>query len=448
MRTDRNQFSIPTQGPYYKLETSTQGTRWLNQTFFIEAMPANVVFAARKALAVSRDIGSLQRDFAGSLYTDSHLFRKLRYSAISDLIHPDPALISDLLPIPAEILDTYLKLPSKNPRVEDLAKRVTGEAPNRYAKAQALQQYLRSHYGYSLVLRGTPNNKDPIAMFLFEVRQGHCEYFASAMTLMLRQLGIPARLVNGFRIGEYNSLGDNWIVRQYDAHSWVEAYFPPYGWLEFDPTPTEFRGERSAFSRWISNFRDAVDLWWWEGIVNYDSSKQYGVISALYSGLERGQSEAKEFMTRALDKGRESVSWIRAKDLPSAIRKQWFWALLLIAIAAAALVRRWRRQLWGRIFRALHRGNAGVAAASFYREALGLLGDHGFKLDRGQTQLEFARSLQPHPSHDPFLALTQMYNSIRFGGPGKAFGQKDAQTQLRLLRIALHKPPQKPAIPE
>jgi len=444
IRTNRNQSSIPTQGPYYKLETSTQGTQWLNQTFFVEALPTNVVFAARKVLAVSRDVGSLRKDFADSLYTDRHLSRKLRYSVISDPIRPDPALISDLLPIPPQILATYLQLQSNDPRIAELAKRVTAGAPNRFAKAQAVQNYLRSNYGYSLVLRGTPNSKDPIATFLFDIRKGHCEYFASAMTILLRQLGIPSRLVNGFRTGEYNSLGKNWIVRQYDAHSWVEAYFPPYGWVEFDPTPTEFPGVQSRFARMISNLRDAVDLWWWEGIVNYDASKQFGMISALYSGLEKGRNRASQFAAAALDKGREGMSRAQLGEFLAAAGKKWIWALPILPLAAGVLIGRWRRRFCGWIYRSWYRGNSRVAAASFYREALAILGDRGFLIDRGQTPLEFALSLGPHPARIPFLTLTKMYNSIRFGSPDQQLDHEAAQAQLRSLRNSLRKSRQIP----
>jgi protein-glutamine gamma-glutamyltransferase len=437
MRTDRGQIVIPTQGHYYKLETSTQGMRWLNQTFFIEALPTNVVFAARKVLAVTRDVGNLRKDFFDSLYTDPHLFRKLRYSAISDPIQPNPALISDRLPIPTGILAVYLQLPAEDPRIAELAGSVTRQAPTRYAKARVLEQYLRSNYGYSLVLRGTPNSRDPLATFLFDVRKGHCEYFASSMVVMLRSIGIPARLVNGFRAGEYNSLGDNWVVRQYHAHSWVEAYFPPYGWVEFDATPADPHGSRNKLVQFMANLTDAIDLWWWEDVINYDSSKQYGMISALFSGLERGQNKAKELLTSSYEKGRMGLAWIRSPQFLAAISRFGLLGVSAILLAAALMVRRWRRHGRSWLQRALHPGNTQIAAASFYREALALLADRGFKLDPGQTPLEFAHNLGHHPSRQPVLALTQMYNSIRFGPPGMPFDHAEAKTQLHLLRDSL-----------
>ena len=103
-------------------------------------------------------------------------------------------------------------------------------------RAKDIERYLQSNYGYTLQLPGLQES-DPLANFLFERKKGHCEYFATSMAMMLRTLGIPARIVNGFRGGEYNDLSNSYIVREKDAHSWVEAYFPEYGWASFDPTP-------------------------------------------------------------------------------------------------------------------------------------------------------------------------------------------------------------------
>jgi protein-glutamine gamma-glutamyltransferase len=438
-RSNLRQFPIPTQGRYYKLEDSTQGINWIEQTYFMEALSTNVVFAAHKVLAVSHDVGSLHRDSAESLYTEAHTEKKLRYSVISDPIRPDPKNMSDLLPIPPEILGTYLQLPPEDPRIADLAKQITKNASTRYAKAQALEEYLRSNYRYSLVLRGTPNSKDPLAMFLFDVRAGHCEYFASSMAIMLRQLGIPSRLVNGFRTGEYNSIGNSWTVRQYHAHSWVEAYFPPYGWTEFDPTPADPEHSQSELARIVSNLTDAIDLWWWEGVVNYDSSKQFQVLSTVYSVFEKFRARADSAWRRASETTRATVSLIRSPAMMPALIKNWFLWMPCLALALLFAIRPLRRRVFGGMRRAFYQGNPRVVAASFYAEALALLGGRGFRLGPGQTPMEFARSLGGHPSGASLLALTQLYNSVRFGPPDLPFDQLEAQTQLRQLRNSLRK---------
>ena len=124
---------------------------------------------------------------------------------------------------------------------------MTAGAETPAQRARAIEGHLRQDYGYTLELLSKPVD-DPLAYFLFVRKKGHCEYFASSMAVMLRTLGIPARVVNGFRGGEYNDLTGSYIVREKDAHSWVEAYFPEYGWVTFDPTPAGQAG--STATRW------------------------------------------------------------------------------------------------------------------------------------------------------------------------------------------------------
>jgi len=131
----------------------------------------------------------------------------------------------------------YLQLPENlDPRIPQLARKITATADNSYDKSIVLESYLRRNFGYTLNLSGKPG-ADPLAQFLFVTKAGHCEYFASAMAVMLRTLGIPSREVNGFLPGQFNDLAGDYIVRGSDAHSWVEAYFPGSGWITFDPTP-------------------------------------------------------------------------------------------------------------------------------------------------------------------------------------------------------------------
>jgi transglutaminase-like putative cysteine protease len=433
IRSNRQHDQVRENGSfYYKLENSMQGTTLLDQTFFIEALSTDVVFAAHKVLAVSRDVGSLQRDSGENLYTEQHYSRKLRYTAVSDPVRPDPANLSDLTPIPPEILATYLQLPPGDSRIGDLAREISATAKGKYAKAQAVEQYLRSNYTYSLVLSGPPNSQDPLATFLFDVRRGHCEYFASAMTIMLRNLGIPARLVIGFRTGEYNRIGGNFTVRQYDAHSWVEAYFPPYGWIEFDPTPPDPRYSRSAFVRWLDDLSDAFTLWWWEGVVNYDSSKQFRLLVRLGSGIADVQQMIGRFVAWA-------ASMIHPPTLSSSVPQGWLYWMLPIPLLLLVLLKSWRRRIFSLSRRILHRRNRRVAATTFYAEALALLGAHGIRREQAQTPMEFAQSLGQHPAAAPFLDLTRIYNAVRFGPPGVPFRNSEAESLLRFLRKSLRR---------
>jgi len=111
-----------------------------------------------------------------------------------------------------------LELLGRLPRVKALAEQITAKASTSAEKAAAIENYLRAHYGYTLQLpKTTP--RDPIANFLFERYRGHCEYFASSMAVMLRSIGIPSRVVNGFSGGEFNDITSEYVVRASDAHS-------------------------------------------------------------------------------------------------------------------------------------------------------------------------------------------------------------------------------------
>ena len=141
-------------------------------------------------------------------------------------------------------LASYASLPASGyriaavlDRIHKLALQVTAGAATPYDKAKAIEKYLRGNYVYTLTPPQTPAGVDPLDYFLFNTKQGYCEFFASAMGDMLRSLGIPTRLVNGFGPGLFDTTTNASVVRGEDAHTWVESYFPGYGWIPFEPTP-------------------------------------------------------------------------------------------------------------------------------------------------------------------------------------------------------------------
>jgi hypothetical protein len=130
---------------------------------------------------------------------------------------------------------TYRPSPTLS-RVRDLALKVTEGRTNPYDQAAAIENYLRSSFNYATNVADPPRDVDPEEFFLFTTKSGYCEYFATAMGDMLRSLGIPTRLVNGFGPGQFDEKLQRYVVRESDAHTWVEAYFPHYGWIPFEPT--------------------------------------------------------------------------------------------------------------------------------------------------------------------------------------------------------------------
>ncbi len=138
--------------------------------------------------------------------------------------------------LPAEIRARYLALPDNLPeRVYDLARDLTASSATPYDRAIAIQAYLRT-FPYSTNVPLPPPGRDVADYFLFDLQTGYCDYYATAMTVLARAAGLPARLVAGYATGSYDNIQKRYVVSAQDAHSWVEIYFSGIGWVEFEPT--------------------------------------------------------------------------------------------------------------------------------------------------------------------------------------------------------------------
>ncbi|HXO22076.1 MAG TPA: transglutaminase domain-containing protein, partial [Thermoanaerobaculia bacterium] len=166
-------------------------------------------------------------------------------------------------------------------RMSELAERVMGQGPAA-ERARRLELHLMQNYGYTQDFAGR-STADPLDDFLFRYKSGHCEYFASAMVLMLRSQGIPARLVTGFLGGEYNPFEGYTIVRNSNAHAWVEAYLAGEGWRIFDPTPPAGRPTEGGDDSW-SVARQVYDflLFRWDRyVLTYGVTDQIQIVDDL-----------------------------------------------------------------------------------------------------------------------------------------------------------------------
>lgn len=143
------------------------------------------------------------------------------------------------------ILSLYTRLPAGlSQQIKDLAVNATSGAANMYDKVVALESYLRSHYTYDTAITAPPAGTEATQWFLFQSKRGYCNYFASAMALMARELGIPARVAAGYTYGKFNPATESWDINGTDAHAWTQVYFAGYGWVNFEPSQTF-----STFSR-------------------------------------------------------------------------------------------------------------------------------------------------------------------------------------------------------
>lgn len=146
-----------------------------------------------------------------------------------------------LLEVPTDypdwVIERYMQLPEGTPeRVLGLARDLTATEPTPYERAVAIESYLRENYPYTLEVDVPPPSQDVVEYFLFDLRKGYCDYYATSMVVLARAAGLPARLAVGYASGTYEASRARYVVTQADAHAWVEVYFPGYGWIPFEPT--------------------------------------------------------------------------------------------------------------------------------------------------------------------------------------------------------------------
>jgi hypothetical protein len=359
-------------------------------------------------------IRAITQDQTESLHYPGHGYSPFSYEVFSDTGLPSPEELrrapSDY---PAEIRRIYLLLPDLDPRVAELAKQVTASAANNYDRAVALEQHLRSNYTYTLDPTGI-DAENPIGSFLFQARSGYCEYFAAAMAAMLRTQGIPARLVNGFQTGTYNRVGKDFIVRGRDAHSWVEVYFPDYGWIPFDPTPAD---PNPVVAGAFDDYLDAASLFWSEWIINYDFAHQ----AQLAREVERDsrqfqrdfQKRVRRFQRLAIRLAYRIEGWLMSHKLIVFLIMLAILGALIAAekgdsIAELRFLLAWK-------FRRRDRPLSPAEATLTYGRFLKTLHKKGFRKPPSQTPREFALSFVGTRLSWSILEFTRLYNALRFG---------------------------------
>lgn len=214
--------------------------RELIQTFYIEQDQSNLIFAAQEVESLFFPTTYLLEDRYGGLRSPVQLSKGMVYSVVSQIPRYDPMFLRRARPVITTGLNwrTYMDVPQQLPdRVRGLATQVTAGSTNAYDRMDRLSQYLSTQYRYNLDIPTVKPGHDAIDEFLFVQKEGYCEQFATALAVMGRTVGVPTRLVTGYTPGTLNRLTGYWEVRGSDAHGWVEAYFPAFGWVPFDPSP-------------------------------------------------------------------------------------------------------------------------------------------------------------------------------------------------------------------
>jgi hypothetical protein len=402
----------------------------IRYTVFLEPVATDAVFVPGRFLSLqgnfsggaANSFAALQRNYlvtdtTGTLKNPFRNFAAIRYAGISRLPPRDAAKLRAAgTGYPSGITSAYLQLPARlDRRIPELAHEVTRNSATPFDKAVRIESYLRGSYAYTLNLTGKPG-QDPLAHFLFEARAGHCEYFASAMAVMLRTLDIPSREVNGFLPGEYNDLAGDYIVRASDAHSWVEVYFPGEGWYVFDPTPSSTENGSGFFTR-LGMYIDWMQITWNEWVIGYDFAHQVALAQNLQRSSKNWGESARTWFEQKQQEGKQ---WLKSWQiqhgavgylLPMSL------VLLLLALRYKVPTELLRRV---RLFLRIHAAKSGSSdpklASKLYGELLRILARHGLLRRETQTPHEFAAAVDLPQLAGAVEEFTQLYVHARFGG--------------------------------
>ncbi|MEX2147564.1 MAG: transglutaminase domain-containing protein, partial [Candidatus Rokuibacteriota bacterium] len=277
-QVERVTFRRSTPGPFPV--NRYRGGAVLPQEIYLEPIGTEMVFGAPRMLRVHARSDLMTLDDLGNVSVPVPTAR-LRYTVDSEMEgDPRTAHAPDAVPPrDARWRQRYLQLPALAPRIHGLAEQVTAGSADQWEAAQRLTAHLFTRFQYTRVLQRT-TDLDPVDEFLFVLRSGNCEYFAASLAVMLRSLGIPARVVNGFQRGEWNPYGKYFLVRLRDAHSWVEVFIEGAGWLTLDPSP---RGgtEPTTAAAPAALYLDALRLHWYRYVINWSLHDQVVAAAAV-----------------------------------------------------------------------------------------------------------------------------------------------------------------------
>jgi transglutaminase-like putative cysteine protease len=392
----------------------------LEQRIVREPVTSGVIFSAGKGLRVRGSLDRVERDVNGGLYAFPTAGERVSYQVTSAVEVPtEAALRLDRSLPPREGGERFLQLPALSPEVAALALRIVADLDTDAERVRALERHLRrsGRYTDEPPAHGS-EGASPIESFLLARTEGHCEYFASAMVVLARSLGLPARLVNGFAGGETNSILGFTELRQSDAHTWVEVHFQKAGWVRYDPTPPDLRlagaSALSASDR-LAALQSALEYWWFRNVIDFDRSRQASALRNLWVAWHAWRSPREQAAADAGDAAEPGGPPLPLRPL----------LLLALPVVLSALVAAVLHQ---------RRTRRGAALPAYYRRALRLVARRGPRRAAGDTARAFAARaagvLAPAPAL-AFERVTELYLAERFGGRETTAAGREALRELR-----------------
>jgi transglutaminase-like putative cysteine protease len=402
----------PVQPPFAAPEQHLPG-HYVNYEVDLDSAGSRALFFAGSPQVVRMVYPALERSETDSFRLQTIAPEGFRYE-VSSLLEDPPEIAAGYAPgdLSAEARSRNLQLPPLDPRIAEMARGITARAGTDLERARAIERRLRTGYVYALEMP-KQTAADPLADFLFARRRGYCEYFASAMAVMLRSVGVPARVATGFQSGLYNPITSLWVIRASDAHAWVEAWIPGNGWTTFDPTPPDLSSHSAGLLAKMNLYLDAAGTFWQQWVVAYDPRRQGSLADRLTSG-RMGFGWIRQLWRSAAPPA-SAMDWLRRYSASILLA-------CLIGIAAwlggPGIASRLRMRL--RV-RRVRQGKAGTGDATLlYRQMLAIVKRRGFQKPAWFTPAEFAASLPDGPFGRAVGEFTAVYNSVRFGGQTEA----------------------------
>lgn len=397
---------LPSHGPSFR------------QHVQLEPLDTAVLFAAPFAESVTGKFPTVQADVTGALYLPAPSSTRLEYSVLS---RPNTISPADFQPqpttYPESFLRHFLQMPVQSERITELARAVSEPKGTPYEKAVAIQDHLSQNYRYSLDAP-LAAQAHPLEEFLFIRKTGYCEHYATAMVMMLRSVGIPARLVTGFLATEWNEYGNYYVVRQQDAHAWVEVHLPHSGWVMMDPTPADGDSTVETLPAWhtVQSMLDSARLRWNRFFVQYSAADQFAIVRDLQTGSAsvrlRTLDSLGAFLKPLTALFETGLGYLTTGELMGAGK---LIALLVAGCGAVAWLVWARPWNWQRRF-------AGPAVdeqaiVRLYRRMLRQLARRGIQKPAAMPPLQFIRMIQERWStaSTAVASITELYCRARFG---------------------------------
>ncbi len=382
----------------------------VKQTVYLDPLDSSVLFAGSMPRVITWQGGSRRWESSQEHNDEIRLNHgsTIVYTVWSTLELPpaEQLRLAPTGPLPAGY-DVYLQLPPEiTARTIALAREITAGASNNFDKSQAIVDWLGANLTYTRE-QAEPGRQEAVDFFLFTRKKGHCEYFATAFSVLARAAGIPVRNVNGFLGGEWNGFDNYLAVRAGDAHSWAEVYFPTIGWVTFDATPSGAgeelgRGGGGLRAR-MRRFFDTLKFQWTKWVIDYDLGSQLELFRSVGRGLKGAAASVSQFFKRTA----------RSAGLPL--------LAVVMLVGAGVAARRWwlgrhaRAPVPGQIVRRTPTAQQ-HEATRLYSDVLRLLARHHLRRAPAQTPREFvtlvaASSVPVAPMIlAPLRELTELYN--------------------------------------